>query len=354
MKFLKLLNRHKGKIISILLIIAAVVYFSFYKKKPQVKDEILTETLRIGNIQQTLRKDGTISPKNSVEINSTADGRIKEIFVKEGDIVKKGQKLLTITPGQNIYEKYVPIDIYAPMDGLVLRCLNDRVSSRSKISYELPQLEEYIQGSSSSNATCLMKIIKNDTYVLPFKVDEFNIAKIYLGMPLKIKVSSKPDLDIDGFISLISPQPEIKEENRWSDENNKVEFIVVAETKNYKGPLIIGLTATAEIDLDKKENILTVPLNAVYEDRNRFTKEMKYFIHKKVGAKKAEKIEIKLGLKDEQNAEILEPEKLNLKENDELFIDIKGDDIEFVNEEKKDTKTPAKDNIKKGKAVRKK
>ena len=336
MKFLRFLNKHKGKIIIILLIIAAGVYFTLNKKQPEIKEEILIHTLKKGTILETLRKDGTISAKYDTEINSPADGRIKNLYVKEGDRVKKGQKLLTITPGQNIYEKYVPIDVSAPLEGLVLRCLNDRMSYNSKISYELPKEGEYIQGSSS-NPTCLMKIIKENYYVLPFKVGEYDIDKLSLGMPMNIKVAAKPDLKIDAKISFISPQPEIKEEYRWSDEESKVEFIVVAETLNYKGPIIIGLTATAEIDLGKYEDILVVPLNAVYEERNIMTKNIKYFIYKEIGPKKAKKIEIKLGAKDEMQAEILNPEELGLKEGDKIFLDIKGDKIE-VEEDFSDSK----------------
>ena len=336
MKFLKFLNKHKGKIIIILLIIAAVCYYAFNKKKPEVKEEILMHTIKNGTISETLRKDGAIAAKYNMEINSTADGRITKMFVKEGDRVVKGQKLVTIAPGQNIYEKYVPIDVTATMDGLVLRCLNDRMSSRSKVSYELPKEGEYIQGSSS-NPTCLMKIIKENVYVLPFKVGEYEIDKLHIGMPIKIKISSKPNLDIDGKITLISPQPEIKEESRWDDQSSKVEFIVVAETQNYKGPIILGLTATAEINLGTYNDVLIVPLNAVYEERDFLTQNIKYFVYKEIAPKKAKKIEIKLGAKDDMQAEILNPEELGLKEDDKIFLDIKGDKIE-VEEDKSNPK----------------
>ncbi len=349
MKFLRFLNKHKGKIIIILLIIAIACYFAFLKKKPEVKDEILMHTLKKGTILETLRKDGAISAEYSTEINSPADGRIKTLYVKEGDKVKKGQKLVTIMPGQNIYEKYVPIDVIATMDGLVLRCLNDRMSSKSKMSYELPKEGEYIQGSSY-NPTCLMKIIKENDYVLPFKVGEYEIEKLHLGMPMQIKVAAKPDLKIDGKISLISPQPEIKEENRWDEDSSKVEFIVVAETQNYTGPIILGLTATAEIDLGKYEDVLIVPLNAVYEERDLATQNIKYFVYKEIAPKKAKKIEIKLGAKDDMQAEILNPKELGLKEDDKIFLDIKGDKIE-VEEDKSNPKKGKQGNKKRGSGI---
>lgn len=341
MKILKFLNKHKGKIVIFLLIISAICYFAFRKEKPEIKEEILSHTLKKGTILETLRKDGSISAKYSIEINSPADGRIKNLYVKEGDRVKKGQKLVTIMPGQNIYEKYVPIDVIADIDGLVLRCLNERISARSKMSYELPKEGEYIQGSSY-NPTCLMKIIKENEYVLPFKVGEYDISKLHIDMPMKIKVASKPDLKIDGKISLISPQPETKEENRWSEDSAKVEFIVVAETQNYKGPIILGLTATAEIDLGKYEDVLIVPLNAIYEERNIMTKDIRYFVYKEIGPKKAKKIEIKLGAKDDMQAEILNPEELGLQENDKIFLDIKGDKIEVEEDKTSSKKTNAK------------
>lgn len=346
MKFLNFLNRHKGKIIFILIIAAAVYYYSTHSKKPKIEEDIATETITRGDIMSVLKKDGALTPKLSTEVNSPADGRILKMLVKEGDQVKKGQKLLTVTPGKNIYEKYIPIDIYATMDGMVVRCMNDRISSRSKTSYSLPNEEEAVQGSSnSSNPTCIMKIINPDVYVLPIKVGEYDIANIYVDMPVKIKVSSKPDLDINGKISMISPQPEIKEESRWDPDSNKVEFIVVAETVNYKGPLVLGLTATVIIDLAKKEDALIVPLGAVYEERNRFTQDIKYFIYKQIAPKKAKKIEVKLGIKNDTHAEILDAEKLGLQDKDILFLDVIGDKIEVD----RDDSTPNTNNMGKSK-----
>ncbi len=348
MKFLNFLNRHKGKIILILIIIAAGYYYFTHKGETQIKEDIATETLTRGNIMSVLKKDGALTPKQSTEVNSPADGRILKMFVKEGDIVKKGQKLLTVTPGKNIYEKYVPIDIYANMDGMIVRCMNDRISSRSKNSYSLPNEDESIQGSSNySNPTCIMKIINPGIYVLPIKIGEYDIDKIYVGMPVKMKVAAKPDLEINGKISLISPQPEVKEESRWDPDSNKVEFIVVAETENYKGPLILGLTATTVIDLAKKEDVLIVPLSAIYEERDRYTQDVKYFIYKQIAPKKAKKIEIKTGLKNDTHAEILEPEKLGLQENDILFLDIKGDKIEVENDGKTPKNGLSKEELKK-------
>ena len=98
------------------------------------------------------------------------------------------------------------------------------------------------------------------------------------------------------------------------------------------------------------EDVLVVPLNAVYEERNIMTKDIKYFVYKEIGPKKAKKIEIKLGAKDDMQAEIANHEEVGLKEGDKIFLDIKGDRIE-VEEDFSTSKTKNKEKEKRSSAA---
>lgn len=322
------MKRYIKIIIVAVIVLCATGGYIYYKKHHIKKTEThyLTETVTRGDIVQEIQGDGTLAAKKTFEVNSSADGRIKAFYVKEGDKVKKGQKIVTVMPGKSAYDKFLPVEVTAPSDGLVLRCLNERSSSRSKITYTLPQIGEFINGSGNYNATCIVKIVQADRYVLPFKLNEYDISKIYPGMPVVFSVMSKPGLRINGKISYISPQPEIKEEDRWNPESNKVVFVVVAETEEYKGPLLIGLSASVKIEIEKKKDVLRIPSSAIFEENGR--EGLKFFVYRRTGEKQAVKTEIKPGLRNDNNAELLNAEETGIKEKDELFLDVKGDKIE--------------------------
>ncbi|WP_424245873.1 multidrug efflux pump subunit AcrA (membrane-fusion protein) [Elusimicrobium posterum] len=335
--FFKFLYGHKFKIIFVLVLCAAGAfgYYKYSKTAKKPKDEVLTETIKKGTIAISISKDGSFQAKDSLEVTSRADGKIKEIYVKEGDIVKEGQKLLVVQPGQSVHDKYLPIEITAPMSGTVLRCLNERGTSQSSTSYDLPRPGESVSGFSNYNPTCIMKVIKTGTYVVPIKIGEYDIEKIKVGMPVKITILSKPEQEpYEGFISLISPQPEVKEENRWDPDSNKVEFITVVQTKKHIKEILIGLSANVTIDLESKDDILTIPNSVIYEERNSATGKIDYFVYKKLTDKKALKTEVKLGIKNDNDAELLNAQAAGLAEGDVLFVDYEGAGVEVENAKK--------------------
>jgi HlyD family secretion protein len=326
--FLKLVWTHKGKIILALSLACGGWYLYKYKFTKTSQNIEITEQIRRGDITISINKDGAFQAKESFEVTSRADGKIKEIFVKEGDYVIEGQILLVVQPGQSVHDKYLPVEVIAPSSGLVLRCLNERRSKQSETTYDLPRVGESISGSNNSNSpTCIMKIIKPGKYVVPVKIGEYDITKIKIGMPLKINVPSRQGVSYDGFVSVISPQPEVKEERYWEDDAAKVEFITVAESKGNIKDILLGLSASVKIDLASKKDILLIPLNAIFEDRDTQSGDITFYVYKKTGANKREKIQAKLGLRNENDAELLNAEETGLKENDVLLIDVaEGDE----------------------------
>lgn len=59
---------------------------------------VITEIAKKGNIIETVSANGRIQPEVEVKISSDVSGEIVELFVKEGDHVKKGDVLCKINP----------------------------------------------------------------------------------------------------------------------------------------------------------------------------------------------------------------------------------------------------------------
>lgn len=56
-----------------------------------------TETVKKGNLTKSVSVNGTVETANYLSVTTSVNGIVKQVFVKEGDIVKKNQKIMEIT-----------------------------------------------------------------------------------------------------------------------------------------------------------------------------------------------------------------------------------------------------------------
>lgn len=77
-------------------LLAALGYAVFQKAKGQEESEYETETIRRGDIVSTVSATGRVDPKVSVLVGTEVSGPIREIYVDNNSVVKKGQVLLKL------------------------------------------------------------------------------------------------------------------------------------------------------------------------------------------------------------------------------------------------------------------
>ncbi|MAZ77862.1 MAG: hypothetical protein CMF39_04220 [Legionellaceae bacterium] len=74
-------------------VILLLLFVPFHKSTP-----IKTVTVKRGEVSQKVIAVGQIVPLNLTKVKSHIPGQVGELFADEGDYVKQGEKLLTITP----------------------------------------------------------------------------------------------------------------------------------------------------------------------------------------------------------------------------------------------------------------
>ena len=77
----------------LVLIITSLSYFSFKKKK---NVQYLTETVRRGNIEKTVKAAGDITASLLVDVGVQVTGQVKKLHVRLGQQVKKGDLIAEI------------------------------------------------------------------------------------------------------------------------------------------------------------------------------------------------------------------------------------------------------------------
>jgi len=126
------------------------------------------------------------------------------------------------------------------------------------------------------------------------KVDEADIAHVYLGQPARIKVESFRDRYFQGKVTKISPM--------GVEKDNVTTFEVRVSINNPGGELKAQMTANAEILLDEHKHVLTVPENAVVYDAGKNASVEVPDPKQKDGTRK---VAVKVGLSNGSLTEVL-------------------------------------------------
>ncbi|MDP2586596.1 MAG: efflux RND transporter periplasmic adaptor subunit [Candidatus Komeilibacteria bacterium] len=70
------------------------------KGKPAVTEEYTTDTVKLGNLVQTVSATGKVESASETNLNFKAGGQLQNIYVKAGDTVAVGQLLASLSAGQ--------------------------------------------------------------------------------------------------------------------------------------------------------------------------------------------------------------------------------------------------------------
>ena len=183
--------------------------------------------------------------------------------------------------------------IVAPMDGVILSRdveIGDAVSSILVLG---------------STATLVMTEGDTTQVYVQGKVDEADIAHVYMNQPARIKVESFRDRVFNGKVTKIAPL--------GVEKDNVTTFEVRVSIDNPGGELKANMTANAEILLDEHKGVLTVPESAVVYDNQ---KNASVEIPDKTQKEGQRKIAVKVGLSNGSVTEILS----GLKEGDQVVL----------------------------------
>jgi len=346
--------------IAVLLIIAAVIFLKARNSANGKDNEIKLVKVERGDVVEKALAIGRIEPKQEVAVKSRISGIVKKIYVEVADEIKAGEPLLEVNPdptplefaeakrnveiasvgldnARNEYERMrkllkenmvsqkefdVAENNYKELE-LRLNLVQERLAliekGRTKIADR--QIDTVIK--SPVNGTVLERRVNEGDPVVPltsyqagteliiladmnrliFKgtVDEIDVGKLKEGMTAELKIGAIPDQKILGKLTRISPKAKLQENATLFD----VEIEIIQ-----KGEKVIraGYSANADLVINKSPNALFIPERLVE------FKEGKAFVEVKNEKSEIIKKEVKVGLSDGINIEILE----GLKEGGEV------------------------------------
>ncbi len=275
-------------IVFLVLAAAAVLFWSLCRSKAADAAAVRNIHARIGLIQTYISTTGTVLPKNRLEVRPPVNGRVEQILVQEGDMVKAGQimawmsstdraALLDAARGKSdaslAYWKdvYKPIALVAPIDGQVI------------VATMQPG-----QTVTTSDAV----IVLSDVLIFRAQVDETDIGKISQGQEAVATLDAFADTKIKCQVDHIYYE---------SKTVNNVTIYPV-DLKALKLPAFCrsGMNVSVDFKAEGKDNILTLPSDAVKKD-----KDGSYVMVSLSGTKEPVRRTVVTGIMDDVSVEIV-------------------------------------------------
>lgn len=303
---------------AVVVLVAAFAGWQMLKPKAP-KDPYRTEAVTQGDIVKSVSASGSLQALVTVDVGSQISGQILQVFVDFNDQVRKGQVLATLDPQTYVSRlRQGQAEIQAQQAQVVqadARVAEARAAyNRSKALFDqgivapaaletaLATLKSAQAAAQSARAGVVQsraalastqtdlgrtKIIApidgvvinrsiepgntvaaslqapvlfqiaQDLSKLEVKitVDEADIGQVQEGQTVRFTVDAFPDDTYTGVVTQVRKQPETS--------SNVVAYIVIAQAENPGGKLMPGMTANADIVLERRTGVLKVPAAAL-------------------------------------------------------------------------------------------
>lgn len=146
---------------------------------------------------------------------------------------------------------------------------------------------QVIEANNFNEGTPIASLADVKKMIFEGKVDESEVGKIKVGLPLEITIGAIEDEKFDAVLDYIAP--------KGVAENGAIQFAIKGSLKAIDSTFIrAGLSANASIILDKAENVLAIKEALVQYD----PKTQKPFVEVEVGDQEFKRKDVELGISD--------------------------------------------------------
>ena len=331
-------------------VLYATVFFIKSNSKPAVQYD--TETALITSIEMKSVATGKVIPEDEVEIKPQISGIIQTLYVEEGDNVKTGDLLakVKVVPNEQslnsakgrlantkilmenakiefnrnkgLFEKEIisqqdfqnaelnysrakqdvsnaDSDLQIIKLGSAGGSATANTNIRATVSgtvLEMPIKEgdQVVESNTFNNGTTIAIIADLSKMIFEGKVDEAEVGKLKIGMPLSVNLGAIQDKEFEARLKFIAP--------KGNEEQGAVQFKIEGDVYLDDDFFVrAGYSANASLVLERKDSILAISEALLQFDK----KTEEPYVEIQVKDQEFERKDIKIGISDGINVEIL-------------------------------------------------
>lgn len=236
-----------------LAVLGAISYFGFRYFSPAKVEETNYQELKVakGQIHLTILSTGTVGPDNRLDIKPPVAGRVDQILVDEGSVVKKGQTLawMSSTERAGLIDAatgkgpaavkewealFKPTPILAPIDGTIIK-------------------RNVVAGQTFGTGDAVYTM--SDHLIVHAQVDETDIGQVRLAQRTMITLDAYRDVQTFGKVKKIAFDA--------TTVNNVTTYVVDVLPDKVPEVMRSGMTANVVFDVETRSDILTIPNSAI-------------------------------------------------------------------------------------------
>lgn len=351
-------------IVFVIVVIAAALYtVNFLYEKEQVSEQFFTtETPAIGDVVVKTVASGSIQPRFEILIKPQVSGIIRKVLVEPGDVVSAGDVLaevaivpnmaslssaenrlsrakITLDDAQKTYDRNSELyskgvvsameiqrhelalnqakeEVLGAEDNL--RIVREGVASRGGatsntiirstidgmvLDVPVEKGNSVIEANNFNDGTTIASVANMRDLVFEGKIDESEVEKLKVGMDITLSIGAVDDTSYPAVLEHISP--------KGVSESGAIQFEIKAAVNLAEDQFLrAGYSANAEVELDRRDQVLTIGENLVQYQRR------KAFVEVATAENVYERRDVELGLSDGLVVEVLG----GLTEADEIKV----------------------------------
>ncbi len=154
-----------------------------------------------------------------------------------------------------------------------------------------------------------LELFDSSSLEVVLSVDEIDVGQLALGQPAVVNMETWPAEDIKSQINAIAPGPS-------ASDSGLVTYNVHLSLDQTNLPILVGMTANADLITDIGENVLLVPNAAVATDRQTGVSTVNLVRTAEDGSTTVVPMEVTIGLRDNDNTQIID----GLQEGDVVIL----------------------------------
>jgi len=236
-----------------------------------------------GAVAEIVSETGSLTPLSTTEVEPSIDGRVDEVYLKNGDVVSTGDDLFKIVNDKTGQERTVT----APADGQITNLTLVKGNSVTATAV----------GASQAAVSALPALVIADlsAYRVKMAVSEVDVAKVKEGQAATVTFDAVLDKSFTGDVERV--------DTIGTNTQGVVTFNVYLGLKGPFDGLRPAMTANVDVEVNKSDKALLVPSSAIKPWKGgkavrvlaRGGKEIKY-VQVEVGIEGSERTEILKGL----------------------------------------------------------
>ncbi len=346
-----------GKAVKVLVALAVLgifgwTFYFLYNKSKKEPEKISTVEPSVQNIIQKTVATGAINPRKEVAMKSQVSGIVDKLFIKAGDKVKQGDviarikiipNMLNLSNAENrlnqakiavenakieydrskqlLSDKVIAQSEFQQIDNRYKTTLEEQDAAENNLQLikegttakagqvsntlikstisgmvlDVPVKEgnSVIESNTFNEGTTIASVADMGEMIFVGKVDESEVGKIHVGMPLILTIGALQEDKFDAKLEYISP--------KGVTENGAIQFEIKAAIQLLEGKFLrAGYSANADIILQRKDSVLSIPESVLLFEGT------KPFVEIQTATGTIQKKEIKTGLSDGIQIEVLD------------------------------------------------